>query len=106
MKEIEKKVGTVFSVGAALRAEKTKTARRINQCGSFIKLAIAAEGLENLRTDKRRNIISFNCDEFCVVEEHSSKGWEKIFSQKKHGKTVVINVPDKYILGPTIPGYH
>ena len=95
-----------FSIGAALRSEKTKTAKRINQCGSFIKLAIAAEGLENLRTDEGRNIISFDCDEFGVVEEHSSKGWEKLFSQKKQGKCVVINVPDKYILGPTIPGYH
>ena len=95
-----------FSIGAALRSEKTKTAKRINQCGSFIKLAIAAEWLENLRTDEGKNIISFDCDEFGVVEEHSSKGWEKLFSQKKHGKCVVINVPDKYILGPTIPGYH
>ena len=96
---------TVFSIGAALRSEKVKTAKRINQCGSFIKLAIAAEGLENLRTDERRNLISFDCDEFNVIEEHSSKEWEKLFSKKKQGKCVVINIPDKYILGPTIPGY-
>ena len=96
----------VFSIGAALRAEKAKTAKRINQCGSFIKLAIAAEGLTNLRTDECRNIISFDCDEFGVVEEeHSSKGWENLFSCKKDGKTVIINVSQEYILGPAIPGY-
>ena len=96
----------VFSIGAALRSEKVKTAKRINQCGSFIKLAIIAEGLENLRTDEGRNLISFDCDEFGVVEEHSSKEWEKLFPYKKTGKCVIINLPEKYILGPTIPGYH
>ena len=94
-----------FSIGAALRSEKTKTAKRINQCGSFIKLAIAAEGLENLRTDEGKNIISFDCNEFGVVEEHSTKGWENLFSCKKDGKTVIINVSQEYILGPLIPGY-
>ena len=58
----------VFSVGAALRSEKIKTAKRINQCGSFIKLAIAAEGLENFRTDEGKNIVSFDCDEFEIVD--------------------------------------
>jgi hypothetical protein len=96
----------VFSVGAALRSEKTRTAKRINQCGSFVKLAIVAKGLDNYRTDEGRNIISFDCDEFGVVEEHSSKEWEKLFSQKKQGKSVVINVSEEYILGPIIPGYH
>ena len=96
---------TVFSIGAALRSEKIKTAKRINQCGSFIKLAIAAEGLKNPRTDEQRNIISFDCNEFGVVEEHSSKGWENLFSCKKDGKTVIINVSQEYILGPLVPGY-
>jgi len=96
----------VFSIGAALRSEKVKTAKRINQCGSFIKLAIIAEGLENLRTDEGKNLISFDCDEFGIVEEHSSKEWEKLFSYKKTGKCVIINLPERYVLGPTIPGYH
>lgn len=95
-----------FSIGAALRSEKTKTAKRINQCGSFIKLAIAAEGLENVRTDEGRNIVSFDCDEFGVVEEYSSKEWAKLFPYKKEGKCVIITLPDKYIIGPVIPGYH
>ena len=95
----------VFSIGAALRSEKVKTAKRINQCGSFIKLAIVAEGLENPRTDERKNIVSFDCDEFGVVEESSSKELEKLFPYKRNGKTVVINVPENYILGPIILGY-
>ena len=99
-------MATVFSIGAALRSEKVKTAKRINQCASFIKLAIAAEGLENPRTDEQRNLVSFECDEFGVVEEHSSKGWEKLFPYKKDGKCVIITLPDKYIIGPVIPGYH
>lgn len=93
---------SVFTIGAALRVERVKTAKRINQCGSFIKLAIAAEGLTNLRTDECRNIISFNCDQFGVVEEHSSKEWEKLFVRKRDGKSVIINVPQNYILGPAI----
>lgn len=95
----------VFSIGAALRSEKVKTAKRINQCGSFIKLAIIADGLENLRTDEGRNIVSFDCDEFGIVDDHSSNGWKNLFPYKKNGKSVIINVPDKYIVGPTIPGY-
>lgn len=96
-----------FSIGAALRSEKTKTAKRINQCESFIKLAIVAEGLENNpRTDEQRNLVSFECDEFGIVEEYSSKGWEKLFPYKKEGKCVIITLPDKYIIGPVIPGYH
>jgi len=96
----------VFSIGAALRSEKIKTARRINQCGSFIKLAIAADGLKNFKTDEQRNLVSFECDEFGVVEEHSSKEWEKLFPYKKEGRCVSITLPDKYIVGPVIPGYH
>jgi hypothetical protein len=96
----------VFSVGAALRSEKIKTAKRINQCGSFIKLAIAAEGLENFRTDEGKSIVSFDCDEFEIVEGHSSKEWAKLFPHKQEGKCVVITLPDKYIIGPVIPGYH
>jgi hypothetical protein len=97
---------TVFSIGAALRSEKTKTAKRINQCKSFIKLAIVAEGLEDCRTDEGRNIISFVCDEFEVVKKHSSKNYEELFPYKKNGRSVVINVPASYVLGPVIPGYH
>ena len=97
---------TVFSIGAALRSEKIKTAKRVNQCGSFIKLAIAAEGLENFRTDESKNIVSFDCDKFGIVEEHSSKEWKKLFPHKKEGKCVVITLPEKYIVGPIIPGYH
>jgi hypothetical protein len=95
-----------FSIGAALRSEKIKTAKRINQCGSFIKLAISAEGLENFRTDEGRNIVSFDCDGFKIVEEHSSKEWAKLFLHKVEGKCVIITLPDKYIVGPVIPGYH
>ena len=95
----------VFSIGTALRSEKVKTAKRINQCGSFIKLAIVAEGLENPRTDEGKNIISFDCDEFKIDEKGSSKNWENLFPYKKNGKCVVINVPGNYILGPMIPGY-
>lgn len=97
---------TVFSIGAALRSEKTKTAKRINQCKSFIKLAIVAEGLEDCRTDEGRNIISFVCDEFEVDKEYSSKNYEELFPCKKEGKLVIINVPACYIVGPVIPGYH
>ena len=106
MKEIEKKVETVFSIGAALRSERVKTAKRINQCGSFVKLAIVAEGLEDCRTDEGRNIISFSCDKFEVVKEQSSKNYEELFPYRKKGKTVVINVPASYVLGPVIPGYY
>lgn len=95
----------VFSIGAALRSEKVKTAKRINQCGSFIKLAIVAEGLENPRTDEGKNIVSFDCDRFGVVEDCSSKEWKRLFPYKRNGKTVVINVSENYILGPMIPGY-
>jgi len=97
---------TVFSIGAALRSEKISAAKRINQCKSFVKLVISAEELENSRTDETRNIVSFDCDEFEIIEGHSSKGWEKLFSQKKNGKCVIINISEKYILGPTILGYH
>lgn len=97
---------TVFSIGAALRSEKIRTAKRINQCKSFIKLAILADGLENPRTDETRNIVSFDCDGFEIVEGYSSKEWANLFSQKKHGKCIIITLPEKYILGPTIPGYH
>ena len=97
---------TVFSIGAALRSEKTKTAKRINQCKSFIKLAIVAEGLEDCRTDEGRNIISFVCDKFEVDKEYSSKNYEELFPYKKNGRSVVINVPASYIVGPVIPGYH
>ena len=96
----------VFSIGAALRSEKVKTAKRINQCGSFIKLAIIADGLENLRVDEGRNIISFDCETFEVKERQSSKDWKKLFPHKRDGKCVVINVPDKYVVGQPIRGYH
>ena len=97
---------TVFSIGAALKSEKIKTAKRINQCGSFIKLAISAEGLKNFRTDEGKNIVSFDCDEFEIMEGHSSKEWAKLFPHKKDGKCVIITLPDKYVVGPVIPGYH
>ena len=99
-------MATLFSIGAALKSEKIKPAKRINQCGSFIKLAIAVEGLENFIPDEGKNMISFDCDEFGIVEEHSSKGWKDLFPYRKNGKCVVITLPDKYIMGPTIPGYY
>ena len=96
----------VFSVGAALKSEKIKPAKRFNQSVSFVKLAIVVEGLDKFRTDKENNLVSFECDEFEIVEEHSSKGWKDLFPYRGDGKTVVINVPDKYILGSAIPGYY
>ena len=96
----------VFSIGAALRSERVKTAKRINQCGSFVKLAVAADGLKNLWVDEGRNIISFDCENFEFDERESSKNWKKLFPHKRDGKCVVINVPDKYVVGRPIRGYH
>lgn len=96
----------VFSVGAALRSEKTKTAKRINQCKSFIKLAIVAEGLEDCRTDESRHIVSFQCDELEVLDGRSSKNWETVFHLERDGRKVVVSIPSNYIFAPTIPGYY
>ena len=96
----------VFSIGAALRSERVKTAKRIDQCESLIKLAVAADGLENLRVDEGRNIISFDCEKFEVDEKESSKNWKELFPHERNGKCVVINVPGEYIVGQPIRGYH
>ena len=96
----------VFSIGAALRSERVKTAKRIDQCESLIKLAVAADGLENLRVDEGRNIISFDCENFEVDENQSSKDWKNLFPHRRDGKGVIINVPDKYVVGQPIRGYH
>lgn len=96
----------VFSVGAALRSEKVKTAKRIDLCKSFQKLAFLAAGVENVRTDESRHIVSFECDKFEIEDNHSSKNWETVFHLEKDGRTVIVKIPNNYIFAPVIPGYY
>ena len=93
----------VFTIGAALRSEKKKTAKRINQCTSFIKLAILGENVQHLTT--HGNIVTFECDSFGIVEEHSSKDWKKFFPYEKEKNKVIITLPECYVIGTPIPGY-
>ena len=93
---------TLFIIYAALRSEKIETAKWVNRCSSLIQLAVVATGLENLRTDEMGNIVSFDCDRFKVVKEHSSKNYKELFPYEKKGKTVVIKVSLSYILGPIL----
>lgn len=94
----------VFSIGAALRSE--TAAKRIDLCKSFRKLAFQASGVENVRTDESRHIVSFQCDELEIECGHSSTNWETVFHLEKNGNTIVISTPSKYDLAPTIPGYY
>jgi len=91
----------IFSIGAALRSERIKTARRINQCESYKKLAICMENISEPTI--HGNIITFECDDdFQIEKNYTSKGYEKVFPYKKQGNRVIISVPDSYILSKPI----
>jgi hypothetical protein len=91
----------IFSIGAALRSERIKTARRINQCESFVKIAILTENISEPTV--HGNIITFECDDdFQIEKNYTSKGYEKVFPYKKQGNRVIISVPDSYILSKPI----
>lgn len=97
-------MSVIVSFGAALRSEKTKTAKRINQCESFTKLCIVSEDLAHMST--HGNVITFECTEYGIDEEHSSSNHGKVFTiESKEGNRVVIRVDESYIPGPPIPGY-
>lgn len=91
----------VFSIGAALRSERIKTARRINQCESFVKISIFTKNISEPTI--HGNIITFECDDdFQIDKNHTSKGYEKVFPYKKQGNRVIITVPDGYIVSRPI----
>ena len=91
----------IFSIGAALRSERTKTARRINQCDSYKKLAICMDNISEPTV--HGNIITFECeDDFQIVKGYTSDGYEKVFPHKKQGNRVIISVPGTYILSKPI----
>lgn len=91
----------VFTISAALRSEKVRTAKKIHQCESFINLTIGVKNVNNLSGHK--DFIAFECDEYGVIEERSSKGWQKVFSLKKRGEFEIISVPKRYIMANIIP---
>lgn len=97
-------MSVIVSFGAALRSEKTKTAKRINQCKSFTKLCILSEDISHVTT--HGNVITFECSEYGIDVEHSSSNHADVFSvESKEVNRVVITVEDSYIPGPPIPGY-
>lgn len=91
----------VFVISAALRSERVRTAKKIHQRESFVKLAICVENPYNLRG--HNDSIRFECDEYGVIEDSSSKGWQKVFSLGKKGNLDVISVPKRYIMANIIP---
>ena len=93
----------ILTISAALRSERIRTAKKIHQCESFIKLAVCVKNLNNLSGHK--NFVAFECDEYGVVEEHSSKEWQKLFSLKRRGELVIISVPKQYVMANVIQGY-
>ena len=93
----------ILTISAALRSEKIRDATKNHQCESFIKLAICVENLNNLSA--HNDFVAFECDEYGVVEEHSSKGWSKVFTLKKRGNFEIISIPRKYIMSNVIPDF-
>ena len=93
----------ILTISAALRSEKVRDAKRNHQCESFIKLAICVENFNNL--SGHNDFVAFECDEYGVVEEHSSKGWSKVFTLKKRGNLEVISIPRKYVMSNVMQGF-
>ena len=93
----------VLTISATLRSEQVYTAKKVDQSENSIDLAIYVKNRCNLSSHSR--YITFECDEYGVVDEHSSKGWQKKFSLKKKGRVVKISVPKKYVMANIIPGY-
>ena len=93
----------ILTISATLRSEQVYTAKKVDQSENSIELAIYVKNLCKLSS--HMNYITFECDEYGVVEDHSSKGWQKKFSLKKKERAVKISVPKKYVMANIIPGY-
>ena len=93
----------ILTISATLRSEQVYTAKKVDQSENSIDLAIYVKNCCSLSS--KMDCITFECDEYHVVDEHSSKRWKKKFSLKKKGRSVKISVPKKYVMANIISGY-